>query len=166
MAEALLITIDDLVRFTATNGNMDTDTFIQWIKVAQDIHIQQYTGTQLLDKIKTDIVNNTLTNPYLDLVETYLKPMLIHWAMVEFLPFQAYTIANKGIFKHSSENASNVDKNEVDFLIEKQRYLAQNYTERFIQYMAFSGNTFPEYYTNSNSDIYPNSDSNYMGWVI
>jgi hypothetical protein len=166
MAEALLITRDDLVRFTATNGNMDTDTFIQWIKVAQDIHIQQYTGTQLLDKIKTDIVNNTLANPYLDLVETYLKPMLIHWAMVEFLPFQAYTIANKGIFKHSSENASNVDKNEVDFLIEKQRYLAQNYTERFIQYMAFSGNTFPEYYTNSNSDIYPNSDSNYMGWVI
>jgi len=166
MAEALLITRDDLVRFTATNGNMDTDTFIQWIKVAQDIHIQQYTGTQLLDKIKTDIVNNTLANPYLDLVETYLKPMLIHWAMVEFLPFQAYTIANKGIFKHSSENAANVDKNEVDFLIEKQRYLAQNYTERFIQYMAFSGNTFPEYYTNSNSDIYPNSDSNYMGWVI
>jgi hypothetical protein len=166
MAEALLITRDDLVRFTATNGNMDTDTFIQWIKVAQDIHIQQYTGTKLLDKIKTDIVAGTLTNPYLDLVETYLKPMLIHWAMVEFLPFQAYTIANKGIFKHSSENASNVDKNEVDFLIEKQRYLAQNYTERFIQYMAFSGNTFPEYYTNSNSDIYPNSDSNYMGWVI
>ena len=166
MPEALLITRDDLVRFTATNGNMDTDTFIQWIKVAQDIHIQQYTGTELLNKIKTDIVNNTLANPYFDLVETYLKPMLIHWAMVEFLPFQAYTIANKGIFKHSSENATNVDKNEVDFLIEKQRYLAQNYTERFIQYMAFSGNTFPEYYTNTNSDIYPNTDSNYTGWVI
>lgn len=166
MPEALLITRDDLVRFTATNGNMDTDTFIQWIKVAQDIHIQQYTGTELLNKIKTDIVAGTLANPYLDLVETYLKPMLIHWAMVEFLPFQAYTIANKGIFKHSSENASNVDKNEVDFLIDKQRYLAQNYTERFIQYMAFSGNTFPEYYTNSNSDIYPNTDSNYTGWVM
>lgn len=166
MPEALLITRDDLVRFTATNGNMDTDTFIQWIKVAQDIHIQQYTGTELLNKIKTDIVNNTLANPYTDLVEIYLKPMLIHWAMVEFLPFQAYTIANKGIFKHSSENASNVDKNEVDFLIDKQRYLAQNYTERFIQFMAFSGNTFPEYYTNSNSDIYPNTDSNYTGWVI
>ena len=166
MAEALLITRDDLVRFTALNGNIDTDTFIQWIKVAQDIHIQQYTGTELLNKIKTDIVNNTLANPYLDLVETYLKPMLIHWAMVEYLPFMAYTMANKVIFKHSSENASNVDKNEVDFLIDKQRYLAQNYTERFIQFMLFSGNTFPEYYTNSNSDIYPNTDSNYTGWVI
>ena len=56
MAEALLITRDDLVRFTALNGNIDTDTFIQWIKVAQDIHIQQYTGTELLNKIKADIV--------------------------------------------------------------------------------------------------------------
>ncbi|NBS62472.1 MAG: hypothetical protein EBT26_10645 [Microbacteriaceae bacterium] len=120
MAEALLITRDDLVRFTALNGNIDTDTFIQWIKVAQDIHIQQYTGTQLLEKIKADIIAGTLINPYLDLVETYIKPMLIHWAMVEYLPFMAYTMANKGIFKHSSENAQNVEKNEVDFLIEKQ----------------------------------------------
>ncbi len=72
MAEALLITRDDLVRFTALNGNIDTDTFIQWIKVAQDIHIQQYTGTQLLDKIKADIIANTLANPYLDLVETLI----------------------------------------------------------------------------------------------
>ena len=166
MAQALLITRDDLVRFTAVNGNMDTDTFIQWIKVAQDIHIQQYTGTELLNKICADIVANTLTNPYLDLVEVYLKPMLIHWAMVEFLPFQAYTIANKGIFKHSSENAANVDKVEVDFLIEKQRQLAQYYTERFINYMSFAGNTFPEYFSNNNSDIFPNSDSVYTGWVI
>ena len=42
MATALLITRDDLVRFTAVNGNVDTDKFIQFIKIAQDIHIQNY----------------------------------------------------------------------------------------------------------------------------
>lgn len=167
MAEALLITRDDLVRFTALNGNIDTDTFIQWIKVAQDIHVQNYTGTELLNKIKADIIAGTLANPYLDLVETYLKPMLIHWAMVEYLPFAAYTLANKGIFKHSSENASNVEKNEVDFLIDKQRQLAVYYSERFINYMAFTGNTFPEYYSNNNSDIFPSTDSTtYTGWYL
>jgi len=86
--------------------------------------------------------------------------------MVEYLPFMAYTLANKGIFNHSSEKAQNVEKNEVDFLVDKQKYLAQNYTERFISFMTFSGNTFPEYYSNTNSDIYPNTDSNYSGWVI
>ena len=166
MAEALLVTREDVVKFTAMNGNVDTDNFIQWIKVAQDIHIQNYLGTDLLDKIKTDIVDDTLSGDYLSLVTTYIKPMLIHWAMVEYLPFAAYTIANKGVYKHNSENATNVEKAEIDFLIEKERQIAQHYTERFISYMNFNNNLFPEYNSNSNGDMYPDSQNNYTGWFI
>jgi hypothetical protein len=166
MAEALLITREDVVKFTAMNGNVDTDNFIQWIKVAQDIHIQTYLGTKLLDKIKTDIVAETLGGNYLSLVTTYIKPMLIHWAMVEYLPFAAYTIANKGVFKHNSENATNVEKDEIDFLIEKERSIAQHYTERFIDYMSFNQDLFPEYNLNSNGDMYPDTQNNYFGWFI
>ncbi len=107
MAEVLLITRDDVVKFTAMNGNVDTDNFIQWIKVAQDIHIQNFLGTRLLDKIKTDIENDDLTGDYLSLTTTYIKPMLIHWAMVEYLPFAAYTIANKGVYKCCFTSCSN-----------------------------------------------------------
>ena len=166
MAEALLISRNDIVKFTALNGNIDTDSFIQWIKVAQDIHIQNYTGTNLLDKIKTDIINNTLAGNYLTLTTLYLKPMLIHWAMVEYLPFSAYTIANKGVFKHTSENATSVEKNEVDFLVEKERMIAQNYTERFITYINFNNSLFPEYSTNSNADMFPSTQNNFTGWYI
>ncbi len=166
MAEALLITREDVVKFTAMNGNVDTDNFIQWIKVAQDIHIQNYLGTRLLDKIKADIVADDLSGNYLSLVTTYIKPMLIHWAMVEYLPFAAYTIANKGVFKHNSENATNVEKDEIDFLIEKERSIAQHYTERFIDYMSFNQDLFPEYNLNSNGDMYPDTQNNYFGWFI
>lgn len=166
MAEALLITRTDLVKFTAMNGNVDTDKFIQYIKIAQDIHIQGYLGTDLLQKIQADIVASTLTGDYLTLVETYIKPMLIHWAMVEYMPFAAYTIANKGVYKHSSENSENVDKIEVDFLIEKERKIAEHYTQRFIDYMCFNQSKFPEYNTNSNGDMYPNTDTNFSGWVL
>jgi hypothetical protein len=166
MAEALLISRNDIVKFTALNGNIDTDSFIQWIKVAQDIHIQNYLGTNLLEKIKTDIINNTLANPYLFLLNSYIKPMLIHYAMVEYLPFSAYTIANKGVFKHTSENATSVDKNEVDFLVEKERMIAQNYTERFITYINFNNSLFPEYSTNSNADMFPSTQNNFTGWYI
>lgn len=166
MAEALLITRTDLVKFTAMNGNVDTDKFIQYIKIAQDIHIQGYLGTDLLQKIQADIVASTLTGDYLTLVETYVKPMLIHYAMVEYLPFAAYTIANKGVYKHSSENSENVDKIEVDFLIEKERKIAEHYTQRFIDYICFNQSKFPEYNTNSNGDMYPNTDTNFSGWVL
>lgn len=166
MAEALLITRDDIVRYTALNGNVDTDKFLQFIKIAQDIHIQNYLGSKLFQKIQADIIANTLAGNYLSLVITYVKPMLVHWAMVEYLPFAAYTIANKGVYKHSSENAENVDKNEVDYLLEKERSIAQHYTERFIEYMSFNQTLFPEYRANINNDMFPDTNNNNIGWYL
>ncbi len=166
MAEALLIGRADVVKFTLMNGNVDTDKFIQYIKISQDIHIQNFLGTDLFKKIQADIIAGTLTGDYLNLVNVHVKPMLIHWAMVEYLPYAAYTIANKGVFKHSSENAENVSKEEVDFLIEKERDTAQYYTDRFISYMSFNNTLFPEYNSNTNDDVYPDKDSNFSGWVL
>lgn len=164
--EALLITRNDLVKLTALGGNVDTDKFIQFIKIAQDIHIQNYLGTRLLERIKDDIVNDNLADPYLSLLETYVKPMLIHWAMVEYLPFAAYTIANKGVYKHGSENSESVDKNEVDFLVQKERSIAEHYTERFNAYIRNYNSLFPEYNQNSNGDMPHDSDSIFIGWYI
>jgi hypothetical protein len=166
MAQALLISRKDIVKFTAMNGNVDTDKFIQFIKIAQDIHIQNYLGSTLLDKIEADIIADTLTGDYLSLVTDHVKPMLIHWAMVEYLPFAAYTISNKGVYKGSSENAENVNKNEIDFLIEKERNLAQYYTDRFIDYMSYNSSSFTEYNSNTNDDVYPDKDASFEGWVL
>lgn len=166
MAQALFVTRDDIVKYTALNGNIDTDKFIQWVKVAQDIHIQNYLGTKLYNKINDDIVANTLANPYLMLLNVYIKPMVIHWSMVEYMPFAAYTIANKGVYKHGSENSTNVEKSEVDFLVEKERSIAQNYTRRFIDYMCFNQSSFPEYNTNSNADVYPDKQADFGGWYL
>mgnify|MGYP003118053880 CR=1 FL=1 len=41
MATALFITRSDLVRNTFLSGNVDTDKFIQFIKIAQEVHIQR-----------------------------------------------------------------------------------------------------------------------------
>jgi hypothetical protein len=73
MATALWIKREDLVRNTAIGGNVDTDKFIQFIKIAQEIHIQNYTGTKLYDKISNDIIAGTLANPYLALVSDYFS---------------------------------------------------------------------------------------------
>ena len=166
MAQALFVSRDEIVKFTALNGNLDVDNFVQWVKVAQDIHIQNYLGTKLFKKINDDIVAGTLAGNYLSLTNVYIKQMLVHWAMVEFLPFAAYTIANKGVYKHNSENSDTVSKEEVDFLVEKERSIAENYTRRFIDYMSFNNSLFPEYNTNSNADVYPDKQSDFAGWQL
>ena len=166
MAEALLVTRKDIVKFTAMSGNVDTDKFIQYIKIAQDKHIENYLGSDLIDKIKQHIVDNDLAGDYLTLVNEWIKPCLIHWAMVEYLPFAAYSIANKGVFKHSSENAENATKDEVDYLLEKERNTAQYYTDRLIDHLSFNaGSKYPEYYTNNNEDVNPDKDI-FGGWVL
>lgn len=166
MAQALFVNREDIVKFSAVNGNVDVDKFIQFVKIAHDIHLQNYLGTDLFNKISTDIIGSSLSGNYLSLVNNYIKPMAIHWAMVEYLPFAAYTIANKGVYKHSSENSETVSKDEVDFLIEKHIDIAQHYTQRFIDYMCFNNNLFPEYNSNSNEDMNPDKNSFFNGWYI
>lgn len=164
--EVLLISRKDLVKFTSVNGNVDSDKFMQYIKIAQDIHVQNYIGTKLLTKIQSDIENGTLSPAYEKLTKTYIQPMLVHWALVEFLPFAAYSISNKGIYKHEAESSASVDKSEVTLLIQKQRDIAMYYTERFIDYICFNTTQFPEYNTNQNGDIYPSTKNNFSGWYL
>jgi hypothetical protein len=166
MATALFITPTDLKQNSLIDGNVDIDKFIQFIKIAQQIHIQNYLGGALYDKISEDIVNGTLADPYLALLTDYIKDMLIHYAMVDYLPFAAYQVANGGVFKHVSENSESVTKNEIDTLIDKHRNFAQFYTRRFVDFMCFNNNLFPEYNNNQNSDMYPDTDATFIGWVL
>jgi hypothetical protein len=166
MATALFISRTDLVKNTIIDGNVDTDNFIQFIKIAQEIHITNYLGSKLYDKISADIVANTLTGDYLTLVSDFIQPMLIHFAMVEYLPFASFQIKNGGVFKHSSESSESVSKSEIEFLIQKQRDFSEYYTRRFVDYICFNSEKFPEYLNNSGSDIDPDKDVNPTNWVF
>ena len=127
MATALFIKRSDLVKNTIMSGSVDTDKFIQYIKIAQQIHIRNYLGTDLYNKI---------------------------------------SVTNGGVFKGNSENAQTASKSEVDYLVNKEREFAEYYTRRFIDYMNYNSNLFPEYNTNSNDDIYPDHEATFNGWVL
>ena len=167
MATVLFITRTDLVKNSIIDGNVDTDKYIQFIKVAQEIEIQNYLGTKLYDKIASDINSVPgLAGNYLTLVNEYVQPMLIWYAQAEYIPYAAYQIKNGGVFKHTSENAETVSKTEVDFLVQKARNTAEYYTNRFLDYMGENSNLFPEYSQNTGGDVYPDSDGVFNGWVL
>ena len=166
MAKVLLISNKDLVKFTALNGNIDPDKVMHFIQIAQDVYLQQYLGSKLLAKLLTDTANNTLTNNYSNLIDIYLKPMLIHFSAVELYPFIAYSISNKGVYKHSAENSEVVSKNEVDYLVEKERVIAENYAQRFLNYMKYNHELYPEYYDVYNEDIAPKFKTDLTSWYL
>ena len=170
MATALFINRTDLVRNSIIDGNVDTDKYIQFIKLAQEIHIQNYMGTELYNQISTMVGDGTIDDgdnaKFKTLLNDYISPMLIWFAQVDYIPFAAYQIKNGGIFKHTSETAETVSKNEVDYLVEKARTNAEWYSRRFIDYMSFNQSDFPKYTSNSNEDINPSYDATFNGWVL
>mgnify|MGYP000052609592 CR=1 FL=1 len=162
----LFITREQLVKSTILDGNIDNDKMLPFIKISQEIHIQNYLGTKLYERISNDIENNTLAGDYLELVTDYIQPMLIHYSMVEYLPVAAYQVKNGGVFKHRSENAETPSKDEIDFLVQKYRDFAEYYTRRLVDFMCFDSNKFPEYNDNQDSDIDPEKDTNISRWVL
>jgi len=169
MATVLFINRTDLVRNSIIDGNVDTDKFIQFIKIAQQIDIQQVIGTKMYDGLTAAIVDgiNLPENArWKTILDEYIVNMLIWYAQSNYIPFAAYQIKNGGVFKHTSENAQTVDKNEVDFLVEKARTNAEWYSRRFIDFMSFNQATYPEYTNNVNDDIYPSYEATFNGWVL
>ena len=169
MATVLFINRTDLVRNSILDGNVDTDKFIFFIKTAQEIHIQNYLSTKMYDALTAAIVAGIdlpANARWKTLLDEYVVPMLIWFTQVDYIPFASYQIRNGGMFKHRSENADTVSKDEVDYLVEKARTNAEWYSRRFIDFMAFNQTTYPEYTSNSNDDIYPSYDATFNGWVL
>ena len=60
MAVALFIKPEDVLRNSIMDGNIDLDKYIQFIKLSQQIDIQNITGTSLYDKISTLITSGDI----------------------------------------------------------------------------------------------------------
>ena len=169
MATVLFINRTDLVRNSIIDGNVDTDKFIQFVKIAQEIDIQQIIGTQMYEGLTAAIVAGIdlpANARWKIILDDYIVSMLIWYAQSNYYPFSAYQLKNGGLYKHTAENSQSVDKNEVDYLVEKARTNAEWYSRRFIDFMCFNQSTYPGYTSNVNDDIYPSYEATFNGWVI
>ena len=169
-SKALFISIQDLKRKSIIDGNVDADKLVQFVEVAQDTHIQNYLGTDLYNKLQSLIVDGTIDDvanaKYKNLLNDYIKPMLVWFSQSSYLPFAMYQISNGGMYKHTSENSQSVSLEEMRDLLNRVNETAEFYTRRFVDYMSYQSATFPEYNSNSNGDMYPDKDVNFHSWVL
>lgn len=167
MATVLFIKREDLVKNSIISGNVDSDKFLPFVKLAQQIHIQDYLGTDLYNKLVSEIQGETISGHYLELLNNYVQPMLIHYAMVEYLPFASMRIDNGGVFRHESENSIVATDEEIGKLIAKHRDYAEYYATRMIDHLSYYADSrYKEYYTNSEDDVNPSKDSLFHNWNI
>jgi len=166
----LFISRNDIIKRAPIGGNIDPEKLVPFIKTAQDKYLWVILGSALYFYLQDEIVAGTLAPPYTELVEEYIKDCLVHYSVVEALPFLAYTISNAGIFKLTDPAQANTpDKRDVDFLLQKELQTAQFYAERLVTHLIANNNSYPQYNstTGKSDNIYPDQGQQYtQGWVI
>jgi len=153
----MLVTRDEIYQRTPVNGNLDYDKVLPHVLTAQDTHVQEVLGTNLYNKIVTDFNADTLVDPYLTLLNTWIKPMLIHFVASDFYLFHAFEIGNGGIFRHQGDSSITPDMKDIDRLHSEQKKFAVFYRERLIDYICNNTSLFPEYYTTQNGQLSPST---------
>lgn len=168
--KALFISVKDLKEKSIISGTMDADKLIHFIEVAQDIHIQNYLGTRLYDKLQQLIIDNEIddavNSDYKTLRDVYVKPMLIWYSQVEYFPFSMFKVDNGGISKHTSENSESLDYSEVDRMVSKLRDRAEFYTNRFTDHICSNSHLYPEYNQNQSDDMYPDRNPDSFSSIV
>jgi len=166
MSKAILISREDLVRHTPISGNLDFDKVIQYIEIAQDIHIHELLGSRLYNELMSQILSDTLTVDNEYLIQTHIRPTLSQYSFLEFLPFSQYSIGNKGVFKHSSESATSLSQTDMNIMTEATRDTAQHYAKRLVDYIKAYPSKYPSYFTNNRDEVRPVRKVDFGGWYL
>lgn len=165
--KALFVSVTDIKKRSIISGNLDPDKIVQFVEVAQDTHIQNYLGGKLYKKLQELVIDGEVSLPanvnYKNLLETYIKPMLIWFTQADYMPFAAFNIGNGGVYKHQSENSIAASTEEINMLAARALETAEFYTRRFMDYMDHNSQLFPEYTSTANEDMNPDRDVNFGG---
>jgi hypothetical protein len=167
MAYVLFISEDKLKDSTAINMNVDVKFLLPYVRIAQEKYIETKLGTNLFvaiqQMIKLGTIGNVGNANYKLLLDDYIADVLIHYSFYEVLPFLRYKVQNNNVVAKTAENSNPLSRTDAQDLRSEVSNTAQFYTERLVSYLCDNSNLYPEYSTNTGSDISPDSNSYYQG---
>ena len=168
MAFGLFITRNDIIKNTPLGGAIDADALLPFVRTAQEKYLLNLLGTVLYNKIQDDIeAGDSFTGIYETLVQDYIKPTIIWYSCVEYIPFSAVSFKSNGAVKHISETSVSPGKNEVDYLLSKALDNAGYYSTRLQDYLLAKSSNIPEYLQSvgDSTQIYPDQSNQYFGGI-
>jgi len=167
MSYVLLISEQKLKDSSSINLQVDNEILLPYILQSQTLYVETKLGTQLYNKLKDLITNNTIGLPanaaYKTLLDDYISFVLVNYSFYHVIPFLRFKVENANIFSKTSETGNALSTEEAQSLREEIVNTAQYYTERMIDYICNNTSSFPEYSTNSGADVDPDRNAYYNG---
>lgn len=131
----LFIKETDIAELTGFSGNIDADSLIPAINVAQTTHLRRILGINLYNKIASDIENDTLAGNYLAIYNDYVVYMTAFFSASIYLSLNTSKTTNAGTYKLSPENSTSSTASEVNTLGKNYEAIAIVYETNFREFM-------------------------------
>ena len=170
MATALFITRNDIIKNSPLQGAIDADALLPFMNTAQVKYIKNLIGTVLYDCLQAQIIAGTVGNlsiAYQDLLEDHIKPTLIWYTCVEYIPFSSIQFKSNGAVKQVSEQGTAPSKLEIDYLKQQAQTNADYYALRLQNYLISYSNSIPQYLESvgNQTQIYPDMTNQFFGGI-
>jgi len=168
MAYPLYITRNDIIKNTPLQGAIDADRLLPFVRTAQDKYLLNLLGTVLFYYLQAEIAaGRPFTGYYKTLMDDHIKPTLIWYSVVEYLPFSNVQFKSEGAVKHKSEQSDAVDKTQVDYLLQKALNSADFYATRTQNFLIAYSNKIPQYLQSvgNQTEVYPDMGNAYFGGI-
>src|SRR6056300_850938 len=125
MAKVLFISEQYIKDNSQLDENVDVKLIRSTIYDAQRDYIKPILGTDLYEKIESDISGSSLTGNYQTLVNDYVAEALLKWVIFELQFILLYKMRNKSVGKQNSENQQPVDYTEHRYLMDRWKEKAE-----------------------------------------
>lgn len=159
----LFVSEEKLKSFTSIHASVSPTDLVPYVMQSQDIYLQNYLGSTFYQELQFQVKANALSVPNRFLLDNYIGPMLCNYSMYHALPFLAYKIFNKSVLKPNSETAPSVELEEVKFLQNQVREVAESYTKYMQIYLNNNLSDYPSYAApNSEDGIAPDTKTPYF----
>ena len=160
----LYISSTRLKKDTALGGSVDDNLIMPYILLAQDMNILPVLGTDLDAKLKSEIQAETLTGNYKTLVETYIQPALVQFSFTQLVPYLRLRFVNSAVVvMGATEQSSSATYEDLKPVMDTATNAAEFYRQRLIDFIRDNTSAFPEYSSNTGSDLSPTTRNYYTG---
>lgn len=146
MSNVLFISETYLKDSSYIDENVDIKLLRNSILETQDMRILPIVGTALYEELKTQIQDGTKTDLNNTLLDTYIKPALKYWVLLDSALILTFKVMNKSIVKRTAENTESIQTSDLDRLMDHFKIRAEMYSERITKYLIAQNAVYPLFY--------------------
>ena len=163
---ALLVSEQRLKQWTALDENVRVDEITPFIINAQDIYMQDTLGTKFYTRLKDGVVADDLTADEIHLLNEYIAPTLMQYALYLMLPTLKYKVVEKGLLSGTSEETAATNLDELKYVRQTTLDMAEFYNKRLIEFLKDNPGMFSDYDSPGTDGMYPNKRTPYFSGLV